>query len=317
MVGVIWKSLKNIWNKEVLNCTIYRTFFEIKEYNYILLIGSMENQPLISVIIPCYNQAVYLPDALESLLRQTYNQWEAIIVNDGSPDNTGEVAAYYIAKDKRFKYIEKKNGGLSSARNAGISNSKGKFILPLDADDMIADTYIAEAISIFEKMPQVELVYCRATYFGTKIGNWDLRYKGYRELLMENAIFCSSVYRREDCLRIGGYDEALLTGFEDWDFYVRLLDEEKIVYQIPQELFFYRIKEVSMLVESVQGGNWERISEYIYQKSRDKYAKVFGEGFQLLRELNYYKRKEEKRQAVWWRRCFKTLKRTLAGKKSV
>ena len=88
--------------------------------------------PLISVIVPCYNQAQYLDECLQSVLNQTYQNWECIIVNDGSPDNTHEIAESYCRKDARFKYFYKENGGLSSARNAGISISNGEFIQFLD-----------------------------------------------------------------------------------------------------------------------------------------------------------------------------------------
>ena len=89
--------------------------------------------PLISVIVPCYNQAQYLDECLQSVLDQTYTDWECIIVNDGSPDNTEDVAKKWVEKDTRFIYLSKENGGLSSARNAGIEIAKGEWILPLDA----------------------------------------------------------------------------------------------------------------------------------------------------------------------------------------
>ncbi len=93
--------------------------------------------PLISVIVPCYNQAQFLSETLQSVLKQTYSHWECIIVNDGSPDNTEEIAKIYCEKDNRFKYIYKENGGLSSARNAGINIATGDFIQFLDSDDII------------------------------------------------------------------------------------------------------------------------------------------------------------------------------------
>ena len=77
----------------------------------------MDNKKLVSVVIPCYNQAEYLPETLDSLIAQNYKNWEGIIVNDGSPDNTEEIALAYLEKDQRFKYFSKENGGLSSARN--------------------------------------------------------------------------------------------------------------------------------------------------------------------------------------------------------
>jgi len=94
-------------------------------------------KPLISIIIPCYNQAQYLEGALQSVLNQTYSNWECIIVNDGSPDNTEEIAKAWVSKDMRFRYFYKENGGVSSARNFGIEKAEGTYIQFLDSDDLL------------------------------------------------------------------------------------------------------------------------------------------------------------------------------------
>jgi glycosyltransferase involved in cell wall biosynthesis len=86
---------------------------------------------LVSVIVPCFNQAQYLGEALQSVLAQTYTNWECIIVDDGSPDNTERVASKFVKLDNRIKYHKKQNGGLADARNYGINKAKGEFILPL------------------------------------------------------------------------------------------------------------------------------------------------------------------------------------------
>lgn len=112
-----------------------------------------KEKALISVIIPCYNQAVYLPEALESLLKQTYTHWEAIVVNDGSPDDTEAVALEYARQFPQIKYVSQSNGGLSAARNKGIEYAQGTYILPLDADDRISPKYMEEAMRAFEEKP--------------------------------------------------------------------------------------------------------------------------------------------------------------------
>ena len=92
---------------------------------------------MISVIIPCYNHGKYLGEALESVIAQTYQDWECVIVDDGSVDNTQEVANFYTKGHANIKYLQKKNGGLSSARNAGLDHVKGAWIQFLDADDIL------------------------------------------------------------------------------------------------------------------------------------------------------------------------------------
>lgn len=100
----------------------------------------------ISVIIPCYNQGHFLTESVESVVAQTYSNWECIIINDGSKDNTEDVALSFIKRDNRIKYIRKKNGGLSSARNAGLDGATGDFIQFLDCDDFIDKNKFAESL---------------------------------------------------------------------------------------------------------------------------------------------------------------------------
>ena len=128
--------------------------------------------PLISVIVPCYNQAQFLDECLQSVLDQTYQNWECIIVNDGSPDHTEEIAKNWVEKDARFRYLSKENGGLSSARNAGIEIAKGEWILPLDADDKIGERYLELAEKEFGK--DYTVIYCEAELFGNETGKWHL-----------------------------------------------------------------------------------------------------------------------------------------------
>ena len=98
--------------------------------------------PLISVIVPIFNMEKHLEECLESIINQESNDFEVILINDGSNDNSESICNYYLSKDKRFILINKKNGGVSSARNAGLKLAKGKFILFVDADDIISKDYL-------------------------------------------------------------------------------------------------------------------------------------------------------------------------------
>ncbi|MEI8273266.1 MAG: glycosyltransferase family 2 protein [Paludibacter sp.] len=225
---------------------------------------------LISIIVPCYNQAQYLPETLDSVLDQTYTNWECVIVNDGSPDNTEEIAKGYCNKDSRFKYLFKKNGGLSSARNAGINASLGEFILPLDSDDLIAPFYIEKAIGYFEKNPDTKLVYCKAKYFGKNTEEWRLEEYNYENLLFNNMIFCSAIYKRLDYNKTIGYNTNMIYGFEDWDFWLSLLSKNDRVYCIPEICFYYRIKGMSMAAGLGQE-KWKKMTIQIYNNHTSLY----------------------------------------------
>lgn len=154
--------------------------------------------PEVSIIVPCYNQAQYLDESLQSIFDQTYSHWECIIVNDGSPDNTAEVARKWIAKDSRFIYVYKENGGVSSARNLGIKNGKGEFILTLDADDRYEVTFLEKAISVLLKNRNVGIVSSWGTYFiGDKQFNvYKLTAKSVTDFLFHNAAIGTSLFRK-------------------------------------------------------------------------------------------------------------------------
>src|SRR5690606_19624568 len=91
----------------------------------------------VSIIVPCYNYAKFLPFALDSILAQQLGAWECVIVDDGSTDDTGVVARAYVNKDRRFRYVYQQNSGLSAARNTGLKNTTANYIQLLDADDLI------------------------------------------------------------------------------------------------------------------------------------------------------------------------------------
>lgn len=225
--------------------------------------------PIISVIVPCFNQGQYLSETLDSVLVQTFVDWECVIINDGSTDNTESVAKYYCEKDNRFKYLYQINQGVSVARNEGIKLSCGKYVLPLDGDDKIEPTYIDQAIGYFEHHDNVKLVYCHAAFFGDKIGPWVLPDYKYEELLWENCIFCSAIYKRADYDATQGYNPNMKLGFEDWDFWLSFLHKNDIVHRLDDTLFYYRIRGKSRNSFAVMGS--DELAIQIYNNHREKY----------------------------------------------
>lgn len=229
-----------------------------------------------SIIIPCYNQSEYLDECLQSVINQTYDQWECIIVNDGSSDKTEEIALEWTKKDGRFSYFLKLNGGLSSARNFGIRKSDGNYILPLDADDKISDNYLELALKIFEKDSEVKLVYGQAEFFEAKNEPWFLINFDYKKILLGNHIYCSNIYSRSLIEDNKIYDENMKDGFEDWEFLIRKLDGVKVI-RVPETVFYYRIKENSMM-QSLNANKIKKVNTkiYIYKKNIAKYKKHYG-----------------------------------------
>lgn len=272
-----------------------------------------KNKPIVSIIVPCYKQAHLLPETLESVWAQTYPNWECVMVDDGSPDNTEEVAKAYCEKDARFKYVRKENGGLASARNYGIAHSEGEYILPLDSDDLIVATYLEEAIERFTSHPETKLVYCQAERFGAENGLWDLPEYSYECLVGWNIIFCTSMYRRSDFNKTNGYNTNMKYGFEDWDFWLTFLKPEDVVYRIPKVLFYYRIKGGSML--QTMGPTMEYTLKQLGKNHPDIYGKYTPDALWNGYALDYYKNSLPYRLGMKILRPYRKLKSILTGKK--
>jgi glycosyltransferase involved in cell wall biosynthesis len=226
--------------------------------------------PEVSLIIPCYNQAQYLEECLQSVFDQSFQNWECIIVNDGSPDNTEEIAIEWVKKDDRFKFLKKENGGLSSARNYGISNSCGEYILPLDADDYISENYIEECINLISVNSSIKVVYGKGELFGQLTGVWNLSEYSFEELKRTNMIFCTALYRKIDWEINQGYDENMKYGLEDWEFWINLLKRGGTVQKSNDCTFYYRIKDISMLTV-LQESKKNYLCKYIFFKHKELY----------------------------------------------
>lgn len=245
------------------------------------------NQNSVSIIVPCYNQAQYLDECLESVLAQTFQDWECIIVNDGSTDNTQEISKNWIEKDNRFKYIYKQNSGLSAARNTGIENAIGEFILPLDADDKIASEYCKLAIEEFKKDLDLKVVYCNAEKFGEETGEWILGNFSLEALAKFNLIFCSAIFKKTDCHNVGGFDVKMVYGLEDWEFWIAILKNGGNVKKIEQVCFFYRVKKDSMVTE-LKDEKLKYSYEYMSIKHVDFFVKHLGSFKSLLNEIKIH-----------------------------
>ena len=203
------------------------------------------NTPLISVIIPCYNQGQYLTESIGSVLASDYKELEIIVVDDGSTDpETCRILGGLGYPKTRL--IRRENGGLAAARNSGIAAAQGRYILPLDADDRIGPHYISQAVAAFEVDPSLAIVYCKAEKFGAESGAWPLPAFSRFRMALGNVIFCSALYRKSDWEMVGGYDPSLSRGWEDWDFWLSLLEAGRNVIRLPQVGFYYRKHHSSM-----------------------------------------------------------------------
>lgn len=254
------------------------------------------NKPLISIVVPCYNQAQYLDECLQSVLEQTYSNWECIIVNDGSPDNTEEVALRWGAKDSRFKYYKKKNGGLSSARNAGIKESKGEWVQFLDCDDLIEKKKIELSVACF-KDESLDVIVSGYRYFETDEGIDRLRIFGRDHFLPEVClskmdkedikflfkeknpfVISAPIYKKKIFYEQGGFNEQLKS-LEDWEFNLRCaLNDytfQHIGYQEDSKTLIRLHNSSMMRNEKQMNRNHALLFEVLNQNK--KYVDLFGE----------------------------------------
>jgi len=224
---------------------------------------------LVSVVIPCYNQAVFIEETVNSVLASIYPAIEVILINDGSTDNTEEVCKRLTARYTNVFYFFQPNSGPSVARNYGIREANGLYILPLDSDDLISNDYISRAIEVFESDPEVKVVYCEAEKFGEKSGKWNLKPFSLEKLaLNNNMIFVSALYKKKDWEECGGYSEDMVWGREDWEFWISMLKNGGKVVKLPIIGFYYRIRTNSRR-KGMTSERKEKIIAYINRKHKD------------------------------------------------
>jgi len=197
------------------------------------------NKPLVSIIIPTYNRADLLSRAIQSVINQTYKDWELLIIDDGSTDNTKEIVEEFVKKDPRIKYFYQENKGQGAARNLGIRESKGEYIAFLDSDDEFLENKIEKSVKIFNEDKNIGMIYSNAIIIGNYLDNKksleiSKLYYGniYKKLLLNNFITTSTVVvKKEVFLNCGFFNKSsLLRNFEDYDMWLRIAKKYKIGY---------------------------------------------------------------------------------------
>lgn len=243
----------------------------------------------VSVVVPCYNQEQYIADALNSVLNQTYKNWECIVVNDGSSDCSEMKIEEFCHRDARFRYFNQENKGVACVRNFAIQQAVGELILPLDGDDMISPDYMEKAVDVFDADPSVTLVYCDAELFGVERGKWKLPPYNYQRLFFEGQIFCSAFYKKEDFIKTSGYNSNMVYGWEDWDFLLDLLNEDSVVIKLGYVGFFYRRHTISR-----DKGYTQRQADLLYKQvffnHQDKYLEQINPVLDYINMQRYKKR---------------------------
>lgn len=225
----------------------------------------------VSIIMPCYNDGIYIQEAVDSVLSQTYANIELIIVDDGSDDENTVNIISHIENEKVHVY-HTEHLRPAGARNYGIGKATGKYILPVDSDDRIDPTYVEKAVAVLREHAEIGVVYCYADLFGEQSGRWDLPNYSFRTMLLDNIVFVTALFYKEDWEQVGGFSTTMDMGMEDYDFWLSILSLGKGIYQIPEVLFHYRIKKISRTTRFQDNSiQVQQIYRKIYQNHKDFY----------------------------------------------
>jgi glycosyltransferase involved in cell wall biosynthesis len=227
--------------------------------------------PAVSVLVPCYNLGRYLDDAVQSVLAQTFQDFEIIVVDDGSTDpDTQSMLATYV-RDKT-RVLRTPHRGLAAARNTGIEETSGKYICALDADDRLRPTFLERTVTLLEENP--DLTFCSAWLrtFGDEEWDWTPTKCDIPTLLWENTVLTGALVRRRAVVEIGGYDIGMPEqGDEDWDLWLRLVSSGRTGTILPEILFEYRRRAGSMSHTCWYGPGHLPLLRYRVHKFRDVY----------------------------------------------
>lgn len=187
--------------------------------------------PTVSIVMCAYNAAPFIADTLRSVMAQTFQDFEVIVVNDGSTDNTEDVIASFPSAAQQLIYLKQENKGPAAARNTGLQKARGRYVAILDSDDIWMPTYLETMVSLMQSNPTVDLYYPNAIFFGgTHLDG--LIYQEFRPssepvtlekfLKRECHVFISCIFKREILDQVGLFDERL-RGSEDFDLWLRML----------------------------------------------------------------------------------------------
>ncbi len=233
-------------------------------------------QPVVTIIIPCYNHGHYLQECLSSLQAQKYEHWQAIVVDDASPDQALIQSVMDEVKDKRIRLVRhEKNSGLAASRNTGFVESATELVLPVDADDKIEPDCLEKLVPVITGDDAVDCVYPDVRLFGRRNDILEFPGPGPGKKILhpkDTIPGAGTMMRRRLWERLGGYDDGkeLRRGREDFEFWIRAFNNGCVAKRVETPLYLYRIAHTSMSIECYHEDNI--VAKYIHDKNRDVFS---------------------------------------------
>jgi glycosyltransferase involved in cell wall biosynthesis len=234
-------------------------------------VSAVSAPPAVSVLVTCYDLGPYLDEAVQSVLAQSCQDFEILIVDDGSTDPaTTRLLADY--RRPKTRLIRTDNRGLAAARNLAIARTTGRYLCALDADDTLAPGYFEKAVSILDADPSLTFVSAWVQAFGEETWLWKQDRCDLPALLGECTVMTAALVRREAVTGAGGYDGAMpLQGDEDWDLWLSLVERGHRGMIIPEPLLNYRQRAGSMRRLSEDGAARVEQVRYLVRKHEASY----------------------------------------------
>jgi glycosyltransferase involved in cell wall biosynthesis len=240
----------------------------------------MQTAPLISIVIPSYNQAKYIAYNLDSILAQTYSNFEVIFIDDGSKDNTAEILKSYSEKDSRIKYFYQNNSERAVARSHGISKANGKYVCLVDSDDTWLPHKLETQLAVMENDPEIILCYAPVNRIDSEnkpLKNAARQQEGYsgliyKHLLMRNFIPSVTPMIRASVLKNIGEQVTDFIPYEDWDFWLRLSRCGKF-HHIKEALGNYRLHP-QQSVKNVKASRIEEVTIKVLDANTQENAEI-------------------------------------------
>ena len=235
--------------------------------------GDAGETPDVTVVITCYNLGRYLHEAIDSVLRQTLQGVEIIVVDDGSTD---EFTTLYLdsLSAPGVRVVRTQNRGLPAARNAGIQLARGRYICCLDADDRLMPAFLERARRILDDAEDVGFVSCHYETFDADHAVYRYDHCRFPELLVQNEAVGVSVFRKDAWRKVGGYCTDL-RAMQDWDFWIGIIEQGYRGEVIPEILFEYRARVGSMYTVTRRPENYSAIAGQITERHQESYRKHF------------------------------------------
>jgi glycosyltransferase involved in cell wall biosynthesis len=226
--------------------------------------------PRISVLMPCFNHGTFIGEAIDSVLAQTFQDFEIVVVDDGSTDGLTKDVLSRLATP-RTTVLKTENQGLPAARNHAADHASGTLFCALDADDKLAPTWFEKAIKALDERTDLAFVSHWLETFGDEHWIWKPECCDLPALLARNTVNGAALVRRQAFEAVGGYDASMRDGCEDWDFWLRLVERGFAGAIIPEVLFYYRRRSDSMSREMLDQQRYRRPLDTLIAKHEEAY----------------------------------------------